>query len=91
MNMDMDSRRQTKFSFTNGWQVSVINDGYGAEKGFVEACVFSPDGTRVEDVLDDTGSDGSGIVGWLNDDDLVKLLVRVASLRPSSTWKEATK
>ena len=84
------NRRQVKFTFANEWWVSVINDGYGAESGKYELMVVAPDGTRLEDALPGLDAkEGSGIIGWLTDDDVASILRRVASLRRVTKWEEA--
>lgn len=83
---------QVVFTFRNGFTVSAIDDGYGGEEGLTEVLVSSPASCRrfigVTADLDD-----SNIGGWLNDDELVKLLSEVSRLRPASegstVWKVA--
>jgi hypothetical protein len=65
---------QWKFGFPNGYQASVIDDGYGHESGRYELAVMH-EGSIVYDtpVTDD-------VLGFLSEDEVVAALDQIAAL-----------
>lgn len=66
---------QWKFRFDNGYGASVINDGYGREKGLYELAVLGPDGhlTYETPITDD-------VLGYLTADEVAEALDKIAAL-----------
>ena len=66
--------RQAVVKFDNGYSASIINDGYGSERGLYELAV-KHGGSIVYDtpVTDD-------VVGYLTEDDVTDHLAQIAAL-----------
>jgi hypothetical protein len=67
--------RQERVKFNNGYGASIINDGYGWDKGLYEICVLGSDGrlNYKTPITDD-------VIGYLTEDDVTRVLGEIAAL-----------
>ena len=75
-----------RLNFANGWGVSVIDFGYGAEEGLSELAVMK--GGRLHYANPVARGD---VRGWLNDEMVAALITKVESWSPDQTfpgWEE---
>ena len=72
--------RQWKFEFPNGYGASVINDGYGGDRGLYELVVLDSTGSLTYDtpVTND-------VLGWLTEDEVTAALDQIAALPAEAT------
>lgn len=80
--------RQGQFlaKFPNGFEVSVITDGYGSEQGLFEALVRTPDGLPIHSADIIPGWDGEDVLGYLTPAKLGEVLHIVSNYRKVEVW-----
>jgi hypothetical protein len=69
------SGRQWKFKFDNGYGASVINDGYGGERGLYELAVLDRDGALTYDT-----PITRDVLGFLTADEVGDALAQIEAL-----------
>lgn len=72
-----------QLNFANGWGVSIIDFGYGAEEGLSELAVLKDGRLHYANPV----SMGD-VRGWLTDDEANKLASEVESWSPDQTFPE---
>ena len=69
------SGHQWKFRFENGYGASVIDDGYGADRGLFELAVLDPSGR-----IDYTTPLTDDVLGYLTEAEVVEALDKIEAL-----------
>lgn len=72
-----------QLNFANGWGVSIIDFGYGAEEGLSELAVLKDGRLHFENPVA-----RGDVRGWLTDDDVGELTSEVKSWSPDQTFPE---
>jgi hypothetical protein len=75
--IDLYSNPPVKLSFGKGYQLSIINTGYGAEQGLYEIGAFK-DGDFVE--LPGITEPGDTVKGWLTKEEVDGIILKMSAI-----------